>query len=61
MDDFRQTVPADKLATVDVSYGWSLAMAWLSYSLEVASGLLLMAAAGIARMKRRYDSGMAML
>lgn len=61
MEDFRQTVPLEKLATVDVSYGWSLAMAWLSYSLEVASGLLLMLAARITQVKRRYDSGMAML
>lgn len=61
MEDFRQTVPPEKLATVDVSYGWSLAVAWLSYSLEVASGLLLMLAARITQTKRRYDSGMAML
>lgn len=61
MEDFKHTVPAEKLATVDVSYGWSLAIAWLSYSLEVASGLLLMLAARITQMKRHYDSGMAML
>lgn len=61
MEDFKQTVPPEKLATVDVSYGWSLAIAWLSYSLEVACGLLLMLAARITQMKRRYDSGTAVL
>lgn len=61
MEDFKQTVPPEKLATVDVSYGWSLAIAWLSYSLEVACGLLLMLAARITLVKRRYDSGTAVL
>lgn len=61
MEDFKQTVPPEKLATVDVSYGWSLAIAWLSYCLEVASGLLLMLAARITRMQRCYDPGTAMM
>lgn len=61
MEDFKQSVHPEKLATVDVSFGWSLAIAWLSYSLEVSSGLLLMVAARITQVKRGYDSGMAML
>lgn len=61
MEDFRQTVPQEKLAYVDVSFGWSLAVAWLSYGLEVTTGLLLMLAARITHVRRRYDSGMAML
>lgn len=61
MEDFRPTVPPEKLATVDVSFGWSFAVAWLSYSLEVATGLLLMLAARISQMKVHYDSGVAML
>lgn len=60
MEEFKQTVSPEKLANVDVSYGWSLAMAWLAYCLEVASGLLLMLAARITQMKRHCDSGMAM-
>uniref|UniRef100_A0A3Q3WY52 Uncharacterized protein n=1 Tax=Mola mola TaxID=94237 RepID=A0A3Q3WY52_MOLML len=59
MEDFRPTVPPEKLATVDVSFGWSFAVAWLSYSLEVATGLLLMLAARISQMKVHYDSGVA--
>ncbi|KAM3597659.1 uncharacterized protein V6R79_007649 [Siganus canaliculatus] len=59
MEEFQRVVPPEDLATVDVSYGWSLAAAWLSYSLEVATGLLLMLAARITLMKGRYDSGVA--
>lgn len=61
MEYFKQTVSPEKLATVDVSFGWSFAIAWLSYSLEVTSSLLLMLAARITQMKHHYDSGMAML
>lgn len=61
MEDLKQTTHPEKLVNVDVSFGWSLAIAWLSYSLEVASSLLLMLAARITQMKRRYDSRMAML
>nr|XP_019950014.1 PREDICTED: transmembrane protein 235-like isoform X2 [Paralichthys olivaceus] len=59
MDEFQKIVSPGNLPYVDVSFGWSLAMAWLSYSLEVATGLLLMLAAAITHMKGRYDSGVA--
>lgn len=59
MDEFQRTVSPENLATVNVSFGWSLAIAWLSYSLEVATGLLLMLAARITQMKGHYDSGVA--
>ncbi|XP_029692239.1 transmembrane protein 235 [Takifugu rubripes] len=61
MEDFKQVVSLENLTTVDVSFGWSFAIAWLSYSLEVTSSLLLMLAARITQMKHCYDSGMAML
>lgn len=57
MEEFEQTVSPDNLAFVNVSFGWSLAMAWLSYSMEVATGLILILAATITQMKGRYDSG----
>ncbi|XP_041634407.1 transmembrane protein 235-like [Cheilinus undulatus] len=57
MDVFQQIVSPEILANVDVSFGWSFALAWLSYSLEVAAGLLLMLAARIIQTKGRYDSG----
>ncbi|XP_031723764.1 transmembrane protein 235 [Anarrhichthys ocellatus] len=57
MEEFQRIVPPENLAHVDVSFGWSLATAWLSYSLEVVSGLLLLLAARISQMKGRYDSG----
>ncbi|KAG8006940.1 hypothetical protein GBF38_023017 [Nibea albiflora] len=57
MEEFQRVVSPENLPYVDVSFGWSLAAAWLSYSLEVATGLLLMLAARIAQMKGHYDSG----
>ncbi|XP_070837681.1 transmembrane protein 235 [Chaetodon trifascialis] len=59
MEEFKQIVSPENLANVDVSFGWSLAAAWLSYSLEVATALLLMLAARIRQMKGHYDSGVA--
>ncbi|KAM9345843.1 transmembrane protein 235 [Symphorus nematophorus] len=57
MEEFRRLVSWEDLASVDASFGWSLVVAWLSYSLEVATGLLLMLAARITQMKGHYDSG----
>ncbi|XP_074552808.1 transmembrane protein 235 [Halichoeres trimaculatus] len=57
MDEFQRVVPPESLANVKVSFGWSFASAWLSYSLEVATGLLLMLAARIIQMKGHYDLG----
>ncbi|XP_013129790.1 transmembrane protein 235 isoform X2 [Oreochromis niloticus] len=59
MEEFQRTVAPENLVYVNVSFGWSLATAWLSYSLEVATGLLLMLAARITQMKGHYDSGVA--
>ncbi|KAF6732558.1 Transmembrane protein 235 [Oryzias melastigma] len=59
MEEFQRIVPPENLTFVHVSFGWSLATAWLSYSLEVATGLLLMLAARIIQMKGHYDSGVA--
>ncbi|XP_061892878.1 transmembrane protein 235-like [Entelurus aequoreus] len=59
MEEFQRTVSPEDLAYVDVSFGWSFAMAWLSYSLELATGLLLLLAAKITKMKGRYDCGVA--
>lgn len=57
MENFQQMVSPETLACVDVSFGWSFALAWLSYSLEVATGLQLLLAARIAHMKGKYNSG----
>ncbi|XP_034075398.1 transmembrane protein 235 [Gymnodraco acuticeps] len=59
MEEFQRMVSPENLAHVNVSFGWSLATAWLSYSLEVATGLLLLLAARITQMKGRFDSGVA--
>ncbi|TKS92002.1 Fascin-2 Retinal fascin [Collichthys lucidus] len=57
MEEFERIVSPENFPNVDASFGWSLAAAWLSYSLEVATGLLLMLAARISQMKGHYDSG----
>ncbi|KAA8578008.1 hypothetical protein FQN60_003846 [Etheostoma spectabile] len=59
MVEFQRIVSPENLARVDVSFGWSLTAAWLSYSMELATGLLLMLAARISQTKGRYDSGVA--
>ncbi|KAF1379553.1 hypothetical protein PFLUV_G00177250 [Perca fluviatilis] len=59
MVEFQRIVSPENLARVDVSFGWSLTVAWLSYSMELATGLLLMLAARISQIKGCYDSGVA--
>lgn len=59
MEYFQQMVSPETLACVDVSFGWSFALAWLSYCLEVATGLQLLLAARITQMKGKYESGVA--
>ncbi|XP_010862309.2 transmembrane protein 235 [Esox lucius] len=41
----ERLVGAERLAQVSTSFGWSLGLAWLSFCLEVLSGLLLLLAA----------------
>ena len=57
--ELQQVLGPEELSFVDVSFGWSLAMAWLSYSLEVTTGLLLILAARIAQLQGHRDSGIA--
>ncbi|KAM6904400.1 transmembrane protein 235 [Xenentodon cancila] len=59
MEEFQRVVSPENLEYVHTSFGWSLAIAWLSYFLEVATGLLLILAARITQIKGRYDSGVA--
>ena len=56
LEEIQKVVPPEDMAYVDVSFGWSLAMAWLSYVLEVATGLLLGVTARVAQLKRHRDS-----
>ncbi|XP_045068676.1 transmembrane protein 235 isoform X3 [Coregonus clupeaformis] len=46
----RELLEPEILASIHVSYGWSLGMACLSFSLEVTAGLLLMLAARMAHL-----------
>ncbi|KAF7231712.1 transcript variant X2 [Nothobranchius furzeri] len=59
MEEFQRMVLPESLVYVHVSFGWSLAVAWLSYGLEVLTGLLLMLAARLTQVKGSYDSGVA--
>ncbi|KAM6957515.1 transmembrane protein 235 [Aplochiton taeniatus] len=56
-EEFQKVVSPEDLAYVDISFGWSLALAWLSFGLEVCTGLLLLLAAGIGRLKGHHESG----
>lgn len=39
------------LACIRTSFGWSLALAWLSYGLELLTGVLLLVAARLAKVQ----------
>ncbi|XP_077353115.1 transmembrane protein 235-like isoform X1 [Festucalex cinctus] len=59
MKEFQRIVAPEELAYVNVSFGWSFAMAWMSFALELSAGLLLLLAAKVTQMKGRYDCGVA--
>lgn len=59
MEELQREVTPETLSYVNVSFGWSLASAWLSFSLEIVTGLVLLLAARISQMKGHYDSGVA--
>uniref|UniRef100_A0A4W5M9A1 Transmembrane protein 235 n=1 Tax=Hucho hucho TaxID=62062 RepID=A0A4W5M9A1_9TELE len=56
----RELLEPEILASVHVSYGWSLGMACLSFSLEVTAGLLLMLAARMAHLMG-HDHGVTII
>uniref|UniRef100_A0A3Q3JUV0 Uncharacterized protein n=1 Tax=Monopterus albus TaxID=43700 RepID=A0A3Q3JUV0_MONAL len=47
----ERLVGPEGLAYIHTSFGWSLGMAWLSYSLELLSGVLLLTAAQITKVQ----------
>ncbi|CAL1588261.1 unnamed protein product [Knipowitschia caucasica] len=59
MEEFQRVVPLEVLVYVHTSFGWSFASAWISFSLEVMAGLIVLLAARISQMKGHYDSGVA--
>ncbi|KAG7460190.1 hypothetical protein MATL_G00218910 [Megalops atlanticus] len=52
LQEIERQVGAERLSHVQVSFGWSLGVAWLSYALEVATGLLLLLAARMAHLQQ---------
>ncbi|XP_010872257.1 transmembrane protein 235 [Esox lucius] len=53
----QEALEPEILASIHVSYGWSLGLACVSFGLEVAAGLLLMVAARIAYLMGHDDHG----
>uniref|UniRef100_A0A3Q1ICY1 Uncharacterized protein n=1 Tax=Anabas testudineus TaxID=64144 RepID=A0A3Q1ICY1_ANATE len=47
----ERLVGAEGLAYVHTSFGWSLGLAWLSYGLELLTGILLLIAAQMAKLQ----------
>ncbi|KAL4612914.1 transmembrane protein 235-like [Arapaima gigas] len=54
--ELQRVLGAERLAHVYVSFGWSLGVAWLSFSLEVLAGLLLLLAARMTFLQHHHDS-----
>ncbi|KAM4524184.1 transmembrane protein 235 [Odontesthes bonariensis] len=48
----ERLVGQDGLAYIHTSFGWSLGLAWLSYSLELLTGALLLIAAQMVKLQR---------
>lgn len=46
----ERLVGPEGLAYVHTSFGWSLGLAWLSYGMELLSGVLLLIAARMAKL-----------
>lgn len=55
LEELRLTVDVDSLTHVHMSYGWSLAMACVSFSLELLTGLLLLLAAHLVQREPARD------
>ncbi|XP_070783731.1 transmembrane protein 235 [Enoplosus armatus] len=47
----ERLVGQEGLAHIQISFGWSLGLAWLSYCLELLAGILLLIAARMARLQ----------
>lgn len=47
----ERLVGPEGLAYIHTSFGWSLGLAWLSYGLELLSGILLLIAARMAKLQ----------
>lgn len=47
----ERLVGPEGLASIHTSFGWSLGLAWLSYGLELLSGILLLVAARMAKLQ----------
>uniref|UniRef100_A0A1A8G5Y4 Transmembrane protein 235 n=5 Tax=Nothobranchius TaxID=28779 RepID=A0A1A8G5Y4_9TELE len=52
----ERLVGQQSLANIHTSFGWSLHLAWLSFSLEITIGALLLTAAQMAKLQHRVPS-----
>ncbi|KAK5850614.1 hypothetical protein PBY51_001479 [Eleginops maclovinus] len=53
LSETERRLGAEGLAYVNTSFGWSLGLAWLSYGLELLTGVLLLVAAKMAKQQGR--------
>uniref|UniRef100_A0A3Q3F0E6 Transmembrane protein 235b n=1 Tax=Labrus bergylta TaxID=56723 RepID=A0A3Q3F0E6_9LABR len=51
LEETERQVGPEGLAHIHTSFGWSLGLAWLSYSLELLAGVLLLSAARMAKLQ----------
>ncbi|KAI5619093.1 transmembrane protein 235 [Silurus asotus] len=56
LDELRRLVSAELLAHIHMSFGWSLASACFSYTLEVVCGILLLLSARLAHRELHHES-----
>ncbi|XP_076855602.1 transmembrane protein 114 [Brachyhypopomus gauderio] len=57
LEEAERRIGPEQMALVHTSFGWSMGMAWLSFILEVITGLLLLFAARIAQLTQYQETG----
>lgn len=56
LEETERRMGREQMAQVYTSYGWSMGMAWISFLLEVITGLLLLLAARLVLLTQYEES-----
>ncbi|XP_066522797.1 transmembrane protein 235 [Hoplias malabaricus] len=56
LEETERRMGPEQMALVHTSFGWSMGMAWLSFILEVITGLLLLLAASMAQLSQYQET-----
>lgn len=56
LEEAERRMGPEQMALVHTSFGWSMGMAWLSFILEVITGLLLLLAARMAQLTQYQET-----